>query len=294
LIINADDFGLTSGVNRSIAECHTRGVVTSATLMATGAAMTEAAQLAASLPKLSVGCHVVLVDGAPLLPAGDIPSLADTRNGSRFSSTMGGFLQRLAAGRVDAGHIEAEATAQFRKLQEAGVNLTHFDTHKHTHLFPPVLRSLLRAARACGIGAVRNPFVPSRALAFGELRGRPVLWKRYWQTRALRRFLPKFLELLAEHGMAAPDGCVGVMETGFLDADLFAAMIQSVAEGLPKGTWEMVCHPGYDDAELATVQTRLRESRQLERQVLASSDARSLLDKSGIEMISFHELRPRA
>jgi predicted glycoside hydrolase/deacetylase ChbG (UPF0249 family) len=127
-------------------------------------------------------------------------------------------------------------------------------------------------------------------LAFEDLRKRPALWKRYWQTRALRRFSPAFHELLAEHDMVAPDGCLGVMETGFLDADLFADMIRSVAEALPEGTWEMACHPGYDDAELGTVRTRLRASRQLELQVLMSADARSSLDKSGVELISYRDL----
>jgi chitin disaccharide deacetylase len=124
------------------------------------------------------------------------------------------------------------------------------------------------------------------------LRKRPALWKRYWQTRALRRYLPAFHKLLAEHDMVTPDGCVGVMETGFLDADLFAAMIQAVAEALPEGTWEMVCHPGYDDAELAAVPTRLRASRQEELKVLTSADARRLLGKSGIELVSYRDLHP--
>jgi predicted glycoside hydrolase/deacetylase ChbG (UPF0249 family) len=290
LIINADDFGLTSGVNRAIAESHERGVATSATLMAAGIAMLDASRLAPTLPKLSVGCHVVLVDGSPLLPAVEIPSLAFADVGSTFAPTLGGFVQRALTGRFSATEIEAEASAQFKKLQDSGVTISHFDTHKHTHVFPAVLRPLLRAARKIGIRAVRNPFVPARALAFEDLRRRPALWKRYWQTRALRRFLPAFRELLDEHDMVAPDGCLGVMETGFLDADLFADMIRAVAEVLPEGTWEMACHPGYDDPELGTVRTRLRASRQLELQVLTSAEARFLLDKSGVELISYREL----
>ena len=290
LIINADDFGLTSGVNRAIAECHAQGVVTSSTLMATGAALENAVALATQSPKLSVGCHVVLVDGAPALPAGEVRSLAYAGNGTEFARTLGGFVQRALTGRFAEPEIEAEAIAQFRKLQDAGIEITHFDTHKHTHIFPAVLRPLLRAAQACGIRALRNPFVPNQALAFEELRGRPFLWKRYWQVRALRRFLPAFQELVAEHGMVAPDGCVGVMETGFLDAELFAAMVRALAEGLPEGTWEMVCHPGYDDAELAGVRTRLRESREKELHVLTSPESRALLEKNGIELISYRDL----
>lgn len=292
--MNADDFGLTAGVNRAIAECSERGIVTSATLMANGAAAQGALDLAAKMPRMSVGCHVVLVDGAPTLPPAEVPSLAFAANGTAFAPTLGSFVQRVATGRFVAEEIEAEATAQFRKLQATGVEISHFDTHKHTHVFPAVLGPLLRAARACGIRALRNPFVPPRALLFPELRRRPFLWKRYWQTRALRRFFPAFRRLVAEHGMVTPDGSVGVMETGFLDADLFAAIVQALASGSANGTWELVCHPGYDDPDLAAVQTRLRASRELERQVLTSSHARSLLEKNGIELISYRELAPRA
>jgi predicted glycoside hydrolase/deacetylase ChbG (UPF0249 family) len=289
LIINADDFGLTSSVNRAIAECHQQGVVTSTTLMATGSALADAAGLSTCMPKLSVGCHVVLVDGVPVLPAGQVQSLACAENGTAFAPTLGGFLQRVATGRFAEEDIEAEATAQFQKLQSTGVAISHFDSHKHTHIYPSVLRPLLRAARACGIRALRNPFVPSRPLAFEELRGRPFLWKRYLQVRALRRFLPAFHELVAEHDMVAPDGCVGVIETGFLDEKLFAATVRAISETLPEGTWEMVCHPGYNDAGLAGVRTRLRESRELEFRVLTSGTAREMLERSGVQLISYRE-----
>ena len=294
LIINADDFGLTPGINRAIAECNAQGIVTSATLMAKGAARAEAAELAANLPGMSIGCHVVLVDGFPVLPPGQIPTVAFATEGTQFAPSLGGFVQRLAAGRFDADQIEAEATAQFSALRNSGVQLTHFDTHKHTHVFPAVLRPLLRAARASGIRAVRNPFVPRQPLLFPELRRRPQLWKRYWQTRALRRFLPAFQRMVAEHGMVTHDGCLGVLETGFLDADLLAAIVAAIREntaaGPPSGTWELVCHPGYDDADLAAVRTRLRSSRQIERQLLCSEETKTLLAKNGIELISYRDL----
>src|SRR6266436_3929514 len=98
--------------------------------MATGAAMQEASKLAATLPKLSVGCHVVFVDGSPLLPAAEVPSLAFADAGSVFAPTFGGFVQRALTGRFAAAEIEAEAAAQFKRLQDSGVAISHFDTHK--------------------------------------------------------------------------------------------------------------------------------------------------------------------
>ena len=154
LIVNADDFGFTSGVNRAIIEAHARGVVTSSTLMANGPAFAEAARLALQAPRLSVGCHVVLIDGEPVLGAKQLPSLTTA---SRFRDGMITLAARAITGRMDAAQITAEATAQIRKLQAAGITVSHFDTHKHTHLFPKILRPLLRAAADCGVRAVRNP-----------------------------------------------------------------------------------------------------------------------------------------
>src|ERR1700738_2326752 len=82
LIINADDFGMTSGVNRAIAEAHRAGIVTSATLMANEAAVDEAIALVAQYPSLGTGCHVVLVDGVPLCQPESVHSLIGSSNGN--------------------------------------------------------------------------------------------------------------------------------------------------------------------------------------------------------------------
>ena len=158
LIINADDFGLTHGVNRAIAEARERGVVTSSTLMANALAFDEAVELAKSNDRWSIGCHVVLVDGEPLTDPGRLSSLVAVRNPQRFRDGLMGFAARAFSGRLDPDQIEAETTAQIRKLQSHGISVSHLDTHKHTHTFPVVLKSVLRAARTCGVSAIRNPF----------------------------------------------------------------------------------------------------------------------------------------
>src|SRR6266852_9048387 len=99
LIVNADDFGFTAGVNRAIVEAHSCGVVTSSTLMANGPAFADAAQLSKTVPKLSVGCHVVLTDGAPVLAADQLPSLTAA---AQFRDGMIVFAARAIAGLMDA------------------------------------------------------------------------------------------------------------------------------------------------------------------------------------------------
>jgi chitin disaccharide deacetylase len=276
LIINADDFGLTRGVNRAVMELQIKGALTSATLMARAAATDEAIEEALRTPLLRVGCHVVLMDGEPALSSRDIPSLVNRKTG-QFHSTPGAFLLMALTGRIDPAEIEAEAAAQIALLKGRGLHLTHVDTHKHTHMFPAVLRPLLRAARAAGISAIRNPFEPAwsrRATA-----GAPLL--RRMEVSLLRRLEPVFRRIVTEEGFTTTDGALGVLATGTLDS----ATIRSLLGNIPEGTWELVTHPGYNDRGLELVSTRLKESRESERKALLAFDK-----PDGVELISFAQL----
>ena len=279
LIINADDFGLTSGVNRGILESHQSGVVTSSTLMACGAQFQEGVALALQVPRLSVGCHVVLVDGAPVLSVEQLSSLAIAGSPPRFRVSLIGFAGRAAAGRLDQEQIEQEVTAQIQKLQAAGIDVSHLDSHKHTHMFPVVLRGMLRAAKNCGVRAIRNPFEP---LVFAKVGG----WKRQFQLRILQRYRATFRNKLANAAMVTPDGCIGIAVTG----GLTLAAFQSLIENLPEGTWELVSHPGYIDEDLDEIKTRLRASREKELAILTSAAAKESLRRAQIELISYREL----
>jgi len=287
LLVNADDFGFTAGINRAIVEAHTRGIVTDSTLMANGRAFQDAVRLAATVPDLSVGCHIVLIDGKPVLDAEQLPSLTEAHSsGPRFRDGIKSFAARALAGRLDPHEIEVEASAQIRKLQSAGVAVSHLDTHKHTHMFPAVLRPLLRAARACGVRAVRNPFGPRKPLKSSALLARPSLWTRYAETRILRTLAAKFRDVAKREGLVTPDGTLGIVVTGALDEKLFRA----IAAAIPEGTWEFVCHPGYNDDDLKSVKTRLRQSRETELRVLTMPEAPQLLLDQGIALISYRDL----
>lgn len=284
--MNADDFGFTAGVNRAIVEAHSRGIVTSSTLMANGCAFGEAIDLAKGIRGLSVGCHVVLIDGVPVLPPEQIPSLTSS---TRFRDGLKSFAARALAGRIQEAEIFAEASAQIRKIQAAGINVSHVDTHKHTHLFPQILRPVLRAARQCGVGAVRNPFGPRLPMRSSELVRRPNVWTRYAQMRILGRLAKRFHSTVAQAGFLTTDGTLGIEVTGTLDDRLFHA----IAENMPEGTWEFVCHPGYNDADLQKANTRLRESRETELRVLTLPAAREILEQKGIQLISYRDLAAR-
>ncbi len=276
LIVNADDFGLTAGVNRAIVELHAAGVLTSASLMARAAATREAIEVARATPSLGLGCHVVLADGEPVLPAGQIPSLIDRGTG-QFLPTLSAFLLRLFAGAIRSSHIEAEAAAQMAFLQSMGLKLDHFDTHKHLHMFPAALSPLLRASRAAGIHAVRNPFEPEWAVrATGGAS-----WPRRVQVRALRGLAPYFRRRSAEQGFSTTHGTIAVVGTGALNASTVRALLAH----LPAGTWELVTHPGYNDADLARIRTRLHAARDVERNALGA-----IREFPALKLVSFADL----
>jgi predicted glycoside hydrolase/deacetylase ChbG (UPF0249 family) len=205
---------------------------------------------------------------------------------ARFRDSLGSFAIAALAGRINAIELEFEAAAQMCHIQQAGVTLSHFDTHKHAHMFPAILRPLLRAAKACGITAVRNPFGPGDSLTLGSVAGDSKLAKRSMQMWVLRSFAPGFRREVARHGLRTTDGSLGVQVTGILDLDLFVA----ISNSLPEGTWEFVCHPGYSDRDLDQVKTRLRDARRQELEVLTSPEAKKALDSRGVQLISYHEL----
>ncbi len=264
LITNADDFGLTGGVNRAIEELNQTGLLTSATLMARALATDNACAVALRTPSLGVGCHVVLVDGEPVLRTEKLPTLVDQKTG-RFTPTLGKFLGRLVSGRIKSSEIEAEAAAQMELLRMRGLKLTHVDTHKHTHMFRGVLEPLLRAAKAQGVVAIRNPFEPAWSAA--STQGAPFV--RRIQVALMRRLLPGFLKRVKAAGLKTTDGALGVLATGTLDAVTVRTLMDALEKNAPAdSTWELVTHPGYFDGDLAQAQTRLLTSREVERVAL--------------------------
>jgi predicted glycoside hydrolase/deacetylase ChbG (UPF0249 family) len=285
LIINADDFGLTPGVNRSILELHHAGVLTSATLMATGAAFDDAAAIARVTPSLGVGCHIVLTDGTPASNPSEIPSLLGP-DGRSFRPSLIGFVGDLLRGRIREEEIEHEATAQIRRLQQAGIGITHVDTHKHTHLFPQVARPLLRALERASISAIRNPFEPpfTQSLAHAG-------FNRRLQINLLNRLKPYFQRHLqiASGLVMTTEGTVGVSATGNLNPLTLAEILAALPA---EGTFELVCHPGYNDRDLDRVATRLRTHREVEMQALLSAIPARLSQPGGPTLIHFGSLQP--
>lgn len=283
LIINADDFGLTKATNRAIAELSRAGVLTSATLMATGAAFEDAVLIAHQNPLLGVGCHVVLTDGVPVSDPRSIPSLLGA-DGRSFRPSLGGFVQALLRGAIREDDIEREALAQIQKLQLAGVRVTHLDTHKHTHVFPAISRPLLRVAEQLSVGAIRNPFEQTWSLALGH--GNRL---RRLQMKVLGRLQARFEQQrpIRDGRLLTTDGTIGISATGYLDGFSLRQILQALPED---GSFELCCHPGYNDGDLDRVTTKLRAHRDVERLALLAEVPKLSLSSNAPKLINYAEL----
>jgi hopanoid biosynthesis associated protein HpnK len=283
LILNADDFGLTPGINRAVAELHSAGVLTSATLMANGPAFDDAVAIAHTHPTLGVGCHIVLTDGIPVSPPDTIPTLIGP-DGKSFRPSLLNFLQALLLGRINKEDVTREALAQIQKLQRAGIEITHLDTHKHTHLFPTIARPILEVAESTSIPAIRNPFEPpwSLALDHGSTTRRLAI-------KLIGSLRPRFETCLNLHRdrILTTEGTVAISATGQLTATTLAEVLRALP---PTGTYELCCHPGYNDADLDAVTTRLRVHRDVEREALLSEIPKILAQPNAPQLINYGSL----
>jgi hopanoid biosynthesis associated protein HpnK len=284
LILNADDFGLTEGVNEGIMRAHREGVLTSTTLMANGLAFDHAVECARANPNLGVGCHLVLAGGAPVSPPEEIPSLVDASG--RMPSSLSAFVARVSCGAVRARDIERELRAQIGKIRGAGIEPTHLDTHKHTHAHPRVMKVLAQVAQALGITRVRKPaeyLRESWRVMCSELGAPPT---QLAAVAAVRLFSANFSSISKKYGLRSPGTFLGVAATGQLGPEALCHLIDTIGEGRT----EIMLHPGVCDEDLARTRSRLQGQRQIELDGLLAPQVRRAIDLHGIRLITYREL----
>jgi len=155
IILNADDFGRSAGINAAVIRAHREGVLTSASLMVAGEAAGEAVELARATPTLAVGLHLVVLAGRAILPPARIPHLVDAAG--RFSDDpLRAGLAYFFSRRAQA-ELQVEISAQFERFAATGLPLAHVDGHCHFHVHPTVFRLLLPLAGRYGAHGVRLP-----------------------------------------------------------------------------------------------------------------------------------------
>jgi predicted glycoside hydrolase/deacetylase ChbG (UPF0249 family) len=259
LIVNGDDFGFTQDVNEGIVEAYRHGILTATTLMANGDAFDHAVMLAHQTPSLDVGCHLVLIEGKSVLdPSRNLPAT--------FPELLSALLQRKL-------QVYEELAAQVRKIARAGIRPTHLDTHKHTHLLPPVLDAIAQIAHDYRIPWVRRPF------DFGIDTGARITKSAV--ALGIRATRPGFTKALAK--LKTTDHFTGFQITGTLQG---ANLIETL-ERLPEGLTEFMCHPGKLGPELRAAKTRLKESREIELAALVSREVREVIEHRGIQLLDY-------
>lgn len=282
LIINADDLGLSEGVNRGILECAEFGVVTSASMLVNMPGWGDAvSRLGAMRTEMGVGLHFNIVAGDPLTSAHTISS---PETGKFYSLPQ--LTTRLLMGRISLKDVRSELAAQLEKLRSTGIRITHVDSHRHVHALPGIGSVVADAARSFGIRVTRRPLEPLginvssphatlRKLAIG------LSWHFSSVThRSARR--------VSRPGKAGHhvDHFLGISLDG---GRRFAQRLDSMIDRIPAGTTELMVHPGYSDDTLASLDSYTWQ-RECEVRALVSRPLRTRLERLGIDLLNFGAL----
>ena len=241
LIVNADDFGLHTLINLGIIKGHQEGFITSTSIMPSADAFDEAVALAQDNPQLGIGIHLTLVGGVKsVLPQSKIASLLDGEG--RFLPDYVAFAKRFYTGGVKISELEAELRAQIEKALASKLNITHIDSHQHTHVLPGI-NGLVR--KLCNEYNIKRERIPKEGYTFsgGFAAG---------LGRKIGRCGLSFCADLARAGAARdgiryPDYFFGMLAGGHLNAELVGNIIRA----LPDGVSEIMTHPGLETAPLA-------------------------------------------
>jgi predicted glycoside hydrolase/deacetylase ChbG (UPF0249 family) len=252
--------------------------------MANGAAFEDAVELAQANPDLGVGCHLTVVGGRPLSETSQVRSLIDDEGS--LPPTLTRLIIKLSLGSVRTGDIANEFRSQVKRVISAGIEPTHLDTHKHSHMHPQVMEALAQVAKEFGVRSVRNPFEGFSAPASLVSGSRLAYLKQYSLSAAIQPRARAFRRLAHTHGLKTPDRFFGVGLTGLLDT----AAIRSIMESLVEGTAELMCHPGVCDADLDRADTRLRRERESELEGLCNPSLKRFAEERRIELINYREL----
>jgi predicted glycoside hydrolase/deacetylase ChbG (UPF0249 family) len=283
LVVNADDLGLTIGVNDGIFDAHDHGILTSASLLAAAPATADAIRRARGRPSLGVGVHLALVDGTPTLPPRPIPTLV--QDDGRLRRSWKPFIVACLRGKVSLAEVELELTAQIERLRSAGIRLTHLDAHKHVHAYPPVFAIVARLAGRFGIPVVRVPYERWSPTS-RDVRSHGSLGLQALLNAAMRPWAGRDFRIAAAYDVRTPQ-FVGRIHTGILSAAALAGIVRA----LQSGVTELMVHPGYSDDELEQTGTRLVESRQRELDLLCRLETRALLVGERVDLLR-HDLIP--
>lgn len=288
LIINADDLGICEATNTAIAQAHREGVLTSASLMANGAALEHAVEeVVRPNPELGVGLHLCLTSGNCVCPPEEIPLLVN--GAGRFCHGFAALTKLVWRKRDEAvAQIRRELSAQFERLDSAGVDIDHVDGHRHFHMIPAIFAVVAELTRNRPGVAVRVSDEPLPKLS---------QWRVPAAAAAFARNLPKrvILSHFAGRNRAAAQTVpttrwtYGIMGSGCM----YGGVLRDMIPTLRPGVTEILTHPGLEEP---TVPAAVDEGdagflksadRVRELEALIDGDLRTAIEEAGAELIRF-------
>ncbi|HHT9119806.1 MAG TPA: hopanoid biosynthesis-associated protein HpnK [Candidatus Hypogeohydataceae bacterium YC41] len=234
LIVTGDDFGLSGGVNQAIIKAHREGILTSAALMVTGKAFEEAVALAKANPGLSVGLHIVLLQGRAVLPYEKLPHLVDRDGNFSNNSLLPGM--RYFFSKEARRELREELRAQIERFLTTGLRLDFLSGHLNIHVHPTVFGILIELSQEFGVRAFRLPR-EGLLLNLKADSSRPFSKFFHYLTFNLLSYYHKMT--LTRVGFIFPDRVYGVLQHG----DINARYVKYLLQHLPQGVTEMYFHP---------------------------------------------------
>jgi predicted glycoside hydrolase/deacetylase ChbG (UPF0249 family) len=279
VIINADDFGLTRGVNEGILKAHQEGILTSATLLVNMPGFDQAVELAGANPDLGVGVHLNILRGRPLSPADSVESLLSQEN--RFIPSVGNLLCRLMRKRLAYDEVEREFRAQVERVQNAGIIPSHIDSEKHIHMIRPLFRIVLKLAKEYKIDRVR--FIKESCFS---LRPGQMLKSMFIALAST-----SMKKTLVREGIRSPDRFYGVCDSGRITASKLIQAFQKTEEGVT----EIMVHPGFITQEMIELEKKIgpyyiNKHREKELNALLDERLFDVITDRGIQLINFNHL----
>lgn len=153
-IFNADDFGISKGVNAAIVKAHREGILNSASLMINQKYAAEAVKSAKEMPDLEIGLHVNLTNEYPAAPVQQIPLLVDGQ-GKLKNGFVNLLLLSFLKPRQLRQQAEIEMRAQIVKYLATGLSLQHIDSHRHVHLIPQIFKAMRELQKEFAVPRIR-------------------------------------------------------------------------------------------------------------------------------------------
>ncbi len=292
LIVNADEFGLTEGINEGIIEVHSHGIVTSTTMVANLWAFDHAARLSRRYPELAVGVHLNLTHGAPILPPERVHTLVD-HNGYFFRRRP--FLQRLLLGQISMIQVYEEFRAQIDKVIAAGISPSHIDSHESVYMYPDLFFKVVTPiARIYRLPLrLQQERMDRHQFANRTVYQRYLNSEAFWKNHVMWGLAKRYRRRLGIVGIGTSDHFLSTFNCIRRNPqDLYGGLSRDVSD-LEAGTTELMVHPGFSDARLETfldggpVAARWREE---EVRILTDRDLRGLLHERHIDRINYRAL----